>query len=164
LAGVPTILVYPGAFRTPKVRRMGDYTLVGEQALAGEAHYRGAVVLNWADIDEQATPLGGGDNLVWHEFAHQLDMLDGTVDGAPPLPEDVRHRWHEVMPAEYRQHAARVRHPRPTLIHPSAAQDPGEFFAYATECFFDCPVELRDEHPQLYAVLSEYYRQDPAER
>jgi Mlc titration factor MtfA (ptsG expression regulator) len=162
---VPTILIYPAGFKTPKVRRMGDYALVGEQALAGEAQYRGPVVLNWADVQYQSDHLGEGDNLVWHEFAHQLDMLDGQVDGTPPLEsDDLRRRWHDVMTAEFKRLAADARRRLPTLLHPGGAQDPGEFFAYSTECFFDCPAEMRQEHPKLYQLLAEYYRQDPAAR
>ena len=167
LARVPSILVYPTAFKTPKVRRLGgsEFTLVGEQSLEGEAFYRGAVLLNWDDIADSVENPGSGHNLVWHEFAHQLDMLDGSIDGTPPIADpDMSRRWHDVMTAEYERLIDDVRHRRPTLLNHNARQDPAEFFAYCTEIFFDCPLELRDEHPQLYQLLAEYYRQDPAER
>jgi Mlc titration factor MtfA (ptsG expression regulator) len=164
---VPSILVYPTAFKTPKVRRLGgsEFTLVGEQALEGEAVYRGAVLLNWSDIAESLAEPGSGHNLVWHEFAHQLDMLDGSIDGTPPLPTaELRLRWHDVMTAEYEQLVNDVRHRQPTLVDRGARENAAEFFAYSTECFFDCPLEMRELHPRLYAMLDEYYRQDPAQR
>ena len=167
LARVPSILVYPTAFKTPKVRHLGgsEFVLVGEQALEGEAVYRGAVLLNWEDIADSVDNPGSGHNLVWHEFAHQLDMLDGSIDGMPPIADpELRRRWHDVMTAEYERLVDDLRHRRPTLLHPEARQNPAEFFAYSTEIFFDCPLEMRDEHPQLYQVLAEYYRQDPAVR
>ena len=102
---------------------------------------------------------------MWHEFAHQIDMLDRSTNGTPPLADPgQRRRWHDVMTAEYEQLIADAEAGRATLLDTYGADSEAEFFAVATECFFDCPVELRDEHPRLYELLRDYYRQDPAAR
>src|SRR5690606_37421040 len=96
-------------------------------------------------------------------FAHQLDMLNRAVDGTPPL--NSRHqaeRWHRVMTAEFNRLICDSRHGRPTLIDAYGTTNEAEFFAVTTECFFDAPLELREQHGELYALLQEYYGQDPA--
>ena len=106
-----------------------------------------------------------GKNLVFHEFAHQLDMLDGVINGTPPLENDAqRLRWKEVMTREYQKLIEASEHHRATLLDQYGATNEGEFFAVATECFFDKPTALTQRHPQLYDLLREYYHQDPAAR
>ena len=75
-----------------------------------------------------------------------------------------RRRGHEVMTAECDQLRGDAQHSRATLLDKYGAQDEAEFFAVATECFFDCQVELRERHARLYEQLCQYYRQDPAAR
>jgi Mlc titration factor MtfA (ptsG expression regulator) len=102
-----------------------------------------------------------GRNVVFHEFAHQLDMLDGTVDGTPPLDDEgARRRWVEICTREFRA----IRDDDDHLLRDYAGADPGEFFAVATEVFFTRPLELRELHGELYGVLRDFYRQDPATR
>jgi Mlc titration factor MtfA (ptsG expression regulator) len=107
---------------------------------------------------------GQGSNLVFHEFAHQLDMLNGAADGVPPLPKPLRDRWQQVMAAEYKRLCRAADRGRDTLIDPYGTTDPAEFFAVVTECFFDAPGDMQDRHPQLYDLMREYYQQDPARR
>ena len=123
------------------------------------------VLLSWADVLEEGRDPSWGRNLVYHEFAHQLDLDDGEVNGAPYLdtPELV-YRWEEVMTAEYEKLCAAVDADEETLLDDYATTDPGEFFAVATETFFCEPVELEARHRALYEVLRDYYRQDPARR
>src|ERR687897_935233 len=103
-----------------------------------------------------------GRNVVFHEFAHKLDMLDDLIDGTPPLPDPAaRDRWIEVCTAEYELLRAGE---GGDLLSDYAAVNPGEFFAVATEVFFGLPGEMRDQKPALYGVLREFYRQDPATR
>ncbi|MET0158824.1 MAG: M90 family metallopeptidase, partial [Acidimicrobiales bacterium] len=103
-----------------------------------------------------------GHNVVFHEFAHKLDMLDGIVDGTPPLPDQATvDQWVAVCTSEYEALRAGTAGP---LLRPYAGTNPAEFFAVATEVFFVQPVELQAEKPDLYAVLSGFYRQDPAAR
>jgi Mlc titration factor MtfA (ptsG expression regulator) len=163
---VRSILVYPRAYQGPP-DELGHDGLIHERGSArlGESHYRGPVVLSWADVLEEGRDPGQGQNVVYHEFAHQLDMLNGLVDGTPPLetPEQYQ-RWREVMTAEYRRLLAASAQGRATLLDQYGATDEAEFFAVATECFFDRPVALARRHPRLYEVLRDYYHQDPAKR
>ena len=124
------------------------------------------MVLSWADVLAGARHRTRGDNLVLHEFAHQLDMQNGRiVDGTPPLESAEQYRrWQEVLSEEYERLIRDCEHGRPTLLDCYGATSVGEFFAVATECFFERPGELAERHPSLYEILSGYYRQDPAER
>jgi Mlc titration factor MtfA (ptsG expression regulator) len=162
---VLSILVYPTAYAVPERRHYGGMELVGESSRLGEAWYRGPVILSWDDVLRDGREPGGGHNLVWHEFAHQLDYLDRQSDGTPPLGSRQQYRqWREVMTAEYRQLIADAQAGRPTLLDKYGTSNEAEFFAVATECFFDLAVELEERHPHLYQLLRDYYRQDPAER
>jgi MtfA peptidase len=164
-AGLLSILIYPAGYAVPQERWYEGWSIAGESARLGEAWYRGPVILSWADVRRDSRHPGRGRNLVWHEFAHQIDMLDRSNNGTPPLADrEQRRRWHDVMTAEYEQLVADARQGRATLLDTYGAESEAEFFAVASECFFDLPVELRQEHPGLYKLLAEYYRQDPAER
>lgn len=134
----------------------------GPDHLLGQAHYRGPVLLAWSSVLRQAMHPARGEDVVIHEFAHRLDMLDGLVDGTPPLGSPEAHdRWVDVCTAEYE----RLRDGSPDrLLRAYAASDPGEFFAVASEVFFTRPVELAEAKPELYEVLRDFYLQDPAQR
>jgi Mlc titration factor MtfA (ptsG expression regulator) len=163
---VQSILVYPGSYRVPDQEGIGDNAILeGESERLGEAHYRGPVVLSWDEVLHDARHPGAGRNLVIHEFAHQLDMLDGAIDGTPPLRDRKQYRrWEKVMTAEYQQLIEEAEQGRPTLLDEYGTTSEGEFFAVATECFFDRPIAMAHRHPRLYALLRDYFRQDPAER
>jgi Mlc titration factor MtfA (ptsG expression regulator) len=163
---VQTVLVYPSSFRRPADDRVeGDLVPERGEELLGEAWYRGPVVLSWPDSLEAAQFPGAYPNTVLHEFAHQLDYTNGLIDGTPQLESDAqRAQWREVMTAEYERLIRRSEEGRPTLLDPYGATNEGEFFAVATESFFDQPVEMAQMRPRLYGVLRDYYRQDPAER
>jgi Mlc titration factor MtfA (ptsG expression regulator) len=163
---VQTILVYPGGYRVPQQEALGENVIIeGESDRAGEAHYRGPVILSWDEVLHDARHPGAGRNLVIHEFAHQLDMLDGAIDGTPPLRSRRQYRrWHKVMTAEYRRLIAEAEESVPTLLDEYGTTSESEFFAVATECFFDRPVAMAREHPRLYALLRDYFGQDPAAR
>ena len=106
-----------------------------------------------------------GQNVVLHEFAHQLDFLDGYADGTPPLSsrEEYR-RWRDVMTDEYERLVRESEHGHARVLDAYGATNPAEFFAVATEAFFEKPVQLQRRHPALYEVLRGYYCQDTAER
>jgi Mlc titration factor MtfA (ptsG expression regulator) len=163
---VQSILVHPDAFRAPDRVAIGDQmVLEGESSLLGDAHYRGPVRLSWTEVRHDARHPGAGRNLVIHEFAHQLDMLDGAIDGTPPLRSRKEYRrWQKVMTAEYSQLIEEADQGQPTLLDDYGTKNEGEFFAVATECFFDRPVELAQQHPRLYTLLRDYFKQDPAVR
>ncbi len=163
---VKSILVYPRGYRAPSGSEGATGVIYeGGQERAGEAWYRGPVVLSWADVLAEGQNPGSGHNLVFHEFAHQLDMLNGVIDGTPPLRDSEQHRrWQEVMTQEYERLIEESERGRATLLDQYGTKDEGEFFAVATECFFDRPIDMRRRHPRLYEILREYYRQDPARR
>jgi Mlc titration factor MtfA (ptsG expression regulator) len=163
---VQTILVYPHGYLAPgHVAGPGGLVLEDTAPLLGQAHYRGPVILSWDEVLHDGRHPSRGRNLVFHEFAHQLDMLDGVINGTPPLktPEQAR-RWHDVMTAEYQRLIRESEQGVATLLDDYGTTDEAEFFAVATECFFDKPVALARRHPQLYQLLREYYGQDPAQR
>jgi Mlc titration factor MtfA (ptsG expression regulator) len=122
-------------------------------------------VLSWEAVRAGGQDHRDGHNIVLHEFAHQLDFLDGWVDGTPPLksPEQYR-KWHEVMTAEYERLLQESARGEATLLDEYGATNPAEFFAVATECFFEKPVCMERRHPLLYDVLREYFGQDTAVR
>lgn len=160
--GVSSVIVHPTTMRFRGHRSVGNGLMAsGTQALHGQAHYRGPVVLAWNAADRDARQPGRGRNVVLHEFAHQLDMLDGTIDGTPPLAGDEqRQRWVDVCTRAFGE----VRAGRATVLRDYAATNPAEFFAVATEVFFTRPTELRAEESDLYDVLADFYGQDPALR
>ena len=160
---VQTVLVYPSEFVVPAREAVADeLTLEGESERLGEAHHRGPVILAWAEALANARRPGDGRNLVFHEFAHQLDMLNGAFDGTPALDEGLRPWWARVMKREYDQLCDAADHRRKTLLDPYGATNEAEFFAVVTECFFDLPWEMARRHAELYALLRDYFRQDPA--
>lgn len=137
--------------------RTSDLQLVFGLAQEG----RGPVVIAWDRALADAHGDHPGHNLVLHEFAHKLDVLDGTFDGTPAVRQDELAEWVRVCTAIHTDLQAGV--PRPPM-RPYAAVNPAEFFAVATEVFFEQPAELRSAEPELYRVLSAYFRQDPAAR
>jgi Mlc titration factor MtfA (ptsG expression regulator) len=162
---VTTIIVHPTTFAIPGPRPTAIHGMIdaGARPLLGEAHHdRGPILLAWDQVRSGARHRGRGQNVVLHEFAHKMDMLDGVVDGTPMLPDRVAlDRWIAVCAAELELMRSGEAGP---LLDDYAATDPGEFFAVATEVFFGRPIEFRDLKPELYEVLSAFYRQDPAGR
>jgi len=161
-----TVIVYPAAYVAPGRRRNPDGTVSeGPQVRFGESWKTGAVVLSWDDVRRGAEDFRDGRNLVLHEFAHQIDSEDGPADGAPPLRGGSSYAaWARVLGREYRALLADVRRLRPTVIDAYGATNPAEFFAVATETFFERAGEMRARSPELYDQLRRFYRQDPAAR
>jgi len=134
-----------------------------DETLSGEAMEGGPIMLSWKDVEAAGESAGWGYNVVIHEFAHVLDMGDGIPDGMPPLPDRAaRAAWRRVIDTEYAAFCDRVDAACDTLLDPYGAESVDEFFAVASEVFFVAPQEMRVEHPELYALLAGYYRQDPA--
>jgi len=164
-----TILVYPDAYPVKVVRPgPGNMVIEGHEMRAGESWHTGAVVISWNHVLHRPGDPQEGRNVVLHEFAHQLDQEDGMVDGAPLLEgatfSQMRHRyqtWARVLSAEFQQLRRAAEDGRETVLDTYGAQNPAEFFAVATECFFEKPGQLKEQHPALYAELKEFYRQDP---
>jgi len=159
-----SVLVYPAAFIAPETHHdEAGVVHHHESVLTGQTWDTHRVILSWDDVQAGAESRGNGFNVVYHEFAHYLDAEDGGVNGAPWLG-DAEHyeRWSKVMSAEFEKLREAAARGEPTLLDAYGAEDPGEFFAVATEVFFELPAELRSQHPELYSELSRYYRLDPA--
>ena len=157
-----TVLVYPHAYHAKGTKHDGPVVIESDDARLGESWTRGVVVLAWDHVSSSARHLGG-DNVVFHEFAHQLDAEDGSMDGAPDLGSRARFKsWARVLGEEFSELSSRLHAGRPSDIDAYGATSPPEFFAVVTEMFFEKPRQLRKRHPELYAELAAFYRQDPA--
>ena len=157
------VLVYPGAFIVDKVQP--DAAGVAQnlrQVLSGESWSQGQVILSWEDILEGAAVVDDGHNVVIHEFAHQLDQETGPANGAPFLPGRRRlRRWSQVFSDEFDKLQEQVRSRQPSLFGEYAATSPAEFFAVASEVFFEQPQRMASVCPALYRELGGFYRVDP---
>ena len=163
-----SVLVYPGAYVAQERDQFdsGSVVFEGGEAREGEAWYRGPVILSWKEVLAGGQRRGGGSSVVLHEFAHQLDMMNGReVDGAPELKTAAaRREWQATMTEAYEQLLADCRQRRPTVLDCYGCEDAAEFFAVATEGFFERAAAVREHLPRLYRTLAAYYRQDPAAR
>ena len=161
-----SILVYPHPYRAPSVRAgPGRLVLEGEDARLGESWTTGSLVLAWDAVRGGAANVHDGHNVVYHEFAHQLDAEDGEVSGSPVLPRRAMYTaWARVLSAEYKALIEETHKRHRTVLDPYGATNPAEFFAVATEAFFEKPEQLVRRHPELYEELKLFYNQDPAQR
>ena len=159
-----TILVYPHVYVAKHTESIGGGVLLERETVRlGEAWKQGVVVLSWDDVRRGASDLHDGHNVVLHEFAHQLDQQDGSADGVPPLEHRSQYvTWARVLSDEYEQLRRDAELGRMGVLDEYGATNPAEFFAVATETFFEKSIPLRRRHPRLYEELKAYYRQDPA--
>jgi Mlc titration factor MtfA (ptsG expression regulator) len=132
-------------------------------ALDGIILQRGPVVISWAAVRDERRGASTGDNVVIHEFAHHLDGLNGSMDGTPPLPPEAEKRWLDVADQEREWLEEDGRRGSASLLDHNGAASPAEFFAVASERFFELPHQLRRRHPDLYEELAGFYRQDPTQ-
>jgi Mlc titration factor MtfA (ptsG expression regulator) len=161
--GLRHVLVYPDSFRVQRVHNDSAGVLHEQrQVLSGESWDQGKVILSWHDVLQGAAVTDDGRNVVIHEFAHQLDQEDGQANGLPILGRrEVQRRWTEVFTREFELLRSQADRQQDSLLDHYGATDPAEFFAVATEAFFEQPMRLADEHPALYELLSGYYRINP---
>ncbi len=164
------ILLYPGAFSVDRATTDGAGVLQEQrQALAGESWAQGQVILSWQDCLEGAARSDDGRNVVIHEFAHQLDQENGAANGAPPPAPEVggparysAQRWAQVFHTAYAQLQNEADTGAQGLLSHYGAQDPAEFFAVASEAFFEQGHALLGQYPALYAELAGFYQVDSA--
>lgn len=159
-----TILIYPGGFRARHEYRDAS-GLVHERVsdLIGEAWDRGPLVLSWENIQNGAAL--DGYNVILHEFAHKLDMLNGAANGMPPLHRGMsRQEWTRAFTDAWDQAQTAAAAGQPLVIDPYALESPGEFFAVACEAFFELPERLYEGYPAVYEQLRRFFRQDPLEQ
>jgi MtfA peptidase len=162
-----TILVYPGAYWVTDQQASGY--VVEEQRIArlGESWSRDQLILTWDAVQSDAQAWDDGHNVVLHEFAHQLDQEEGPTQGVPLLRTKADYgAWAKVMTREFQQlrqdlERDEASRSRSTVIHPYGATNPAEFFAVATETFFERPQALQQRHRELYQLLLELYQVDP---
>lgn len=158
------VIVYPDEF-------VAEYEFIDEagvahkveQPMSGESWSGGPVILSWADADEGGR--GAAYNVVIHEFAHKLDMLNGEANGFPPLHADMsRSDWAAAFTRAYEDFCRQVDGDAPLDIDEYAAESPAEFFAVMSEVFFESPQVVVRAYPDVYRQLAAFYRQDPAGR
>ncbi|MCU0714842.1 MAG: M90 family metallopeptidase [Pirellula sp.] len=162
-----TVLVYPA----PYVAREDGHSsllntnipaIMGEFPRAGQTIYRGPVVVNWEDILSDRQDGDDGDHLVIHEFAHQLDLINSPfADGLPPLPSGIdEERWRREMTGEFNEARRLVEQGYNVLIDDYGLTSESEFFAVASEHYFQMPHELAEYHPHVFELLKQFYRID----
>ena len=161
---VSAIVVYPttmqsrGVYAGPVPGTVTDEVI----PVLGEAHdERGPVLLAWDQAEHAARNPGSGHNVVFHEFAHKLDMRDAIVDGTPRMERGDIAEWVEVCTEAYNALEAGIDRPP---LQAYGATNPAEFFAVTTEAFFDVPEALELNEPRLYEVMRHFFEQDPAAR
>jgi Mlc titration factor MtfA (ptsG expression regulator) len=160
-----SVVVYPADFVAPH-EYIDEAGVVheGSRALAGESWDRGPIVLSWETVQHTASGAEWG-NVVIHECAHKLDLLDGAANGKPPLGGSAeRERWARVMSEAFERVRDEARFLDPDDALAQASEDPGEFFAVVSEWFHVEPRPLREELPEVYAELAAFYRRDPLSR
>lgn len=166
---VLSILVYPSTVVPPQ-RKLGHFEIAlspveATHPILGQAFQQGPVILIWDAVLRCSRHPEQGHNVVYHEFAHKLDMLDGTADGTPPLKDRKEFQdWVLVCSREYLRLKSDAKAGRKSFLSAYASTNEAEFFSVATEEFFDRPLRMQEHSPDLYRVLKEYYRQDPAKR
>jgi Mlc titration factor MtfA (ptsG expression regulator) len=155
-----TILVYPHTYVARAVSSNGVVVIDGRSVRLGESWQNGPVVLAWDSVTGGTRNITDGRNVVLHEFSHQLDQEDGAADGAPILEHRSSYvTWARVLGEEYE--ALRKKRRGKAVMDKYGATNPAEFFAVATETFFEKPKQMKKKHPELYDELRDYYKLDP---
>lgn len=154
-----SVLIYPSAFRAEREQVLDDGTvaMTGHQLL-GESWSNGKVILSWDDVEKGVADFADGHNVVLHEFAHQLDGLSGSTNGAPPLRRNSYKSWAGVFTENFEDLRSRSEHRRQTVMDEYGTTNPAEFFAVATETFFEKPHQLHKHRQELYEELQQIGR------
>ena len=162
-----SILVYPSTYSSNGARATaGGFIEEGEQSRLGESWHQGYVVLAWDAVLHGASDIGDGHNVVLHEFAHQLDQEDGVADGVPLFDHPLRYgQWARVLERDFEKLVERSSHGPAgrAVLDAYGTTNQAEFFAVATETFFEKPHALRQRYPELYELLREFYGLEPTE-
>jgi len=157
-----TIMVYPAAFSSKSPYGIGGSIGYKKIWRTGESWLRGPVVLSWDSVKKGSKNSKDGQNVVFHEFAHQLDQEDGKSDGVPTLKQWSAYRlWGQVFSKQYFNLQRKTKNRKKYFIDKYGATNPAEFFAVATETFFEKPNKMKLEAPDLYKQLSEFYKINP---
>ncbi|TBR59008.1 zinc-dependent peptidase [Mastigocladus laminosus UU774] len=160
-----SILIYPSAYFVNETVATSEY-VVEERRVArlGESWSRDQVVLSWEQVQQDTCNWSDGHNVILHEFAHQLDQEEGKAQGVPILAQKSDYPiWSRVMTQAYQQLCNDVQRGIKNVLNNYGATNPAEFFAVATETFFEKPQQLLKMHPGLYELLQGYYQVNPGE-
>lgn len=159
-----SVLVYPSTFvAIRQVRDELGLVSTAHTELLGESWSQGKVVLAWDNVENGVLNLQDGHNVVLHEFAHQLDHETGATNGAPVLQTRGAYKsWAQVFSKEFEDLQRQASQQQQSLMDHYGATNPAEFFAVATETFFECPLQMHRNHEELYRELVDFYRVDPA--
>ncbi len=157
-----TILIYPTAFKSRRSEHDGFVVTERETVRLGESWSRGPVILSWEHAEQGALVESDGHNVVFHEFAHQIDDLSRQPENAALLDtgQDFAD-WQRVFEEAFLRHGRNVRAGHRAVMDAYGAESPTEFFAVAVEVFFERPAELYQAEPEVYRHLSELFRLDP---
>jgi hypothetical protein len=158
-----SIVIYPGAYRVVEEELIGDLVVKSDEVWVGESWAQGTLVLAWDQVEHEMQHPHEGTNVILHEFAHQLDAQNPAAEGLPPLPNpETARQWHEVFSRNYKQLESDLEADLTTDLDEYGASHPAEFFAVATEAFFQTPKRLKAKAPDLYSQLALFYGMDPA--
>ncbi len=161
---VGSIIMYPSSVVVAGRRsapQPGQFETDAIVPILGESSLHGPMVIAWDAAKRSAAHPHTGHNVIYHEFAHKIDMADGSADGLPPMDRALRDTWEEICSREY--NAVRDG-TSDDLLRDYAGVNRAEFFAVATELFLDRPIDMEMHKPDLYGVLQGFYQQDPAAR
>lgn len=166
---VQSIIVYPSTVVPPQRESSFFENRIApvevQKPILGQAFLRGPVIIIWDAALHGSRHPESGHNVIYHEFAHKLDMLDGAADGTPPLRDSNEYReWTLICSREFLRLKRDAAEGKKSFLNSYGATSEAEFFAVATEQFFDQPLLMIKHSPDLYDVLKEYYRQDTAKR
>ncbi|MGV8989476.1 MAG: zinc-dependent peptidase [Cypionkella sp.] len=160
---IHSVLIYPGAFKSRRAEQRGYVVTERETVRVGESWSRGPVVLSWVDAKQGAIDDKDGHNVVFHEFARQIDDLSGATDGVPILSKEQSFAaWERVFVSAFKKHVRNVESGHKTVFNAYGATGPEEFFAVAVEVFFERPAALKHEDPAVYQQLAGLFHLDPA--
>jgi Mlc titration factor MtfA (ptsG expression regulator) len=160
---VKDVLLYPSAYYAPQSRKdSAGLVSFHNTVRQGESWPGGTLVLSWHDVLEGNRLPSDGHNLVFHEFAHQLDQQTGKTTGTPQLSNKAQYNlWAKVFSRAFNQLKTHIAYNMPHVIHSYGATNEAEFFAVITETFIEKPQALRQYDPEIYALLVDYYEFDP---
>ncbi|MDI6796254.1 MAG: zinc-dependent peptidase [Desulfatibacillaceae bacterium] len=153
-----SIVIYPGAYRVCEEEAIGDLVVKSDAVWVGESWEQGTLVLAWDQVEHEMANPDEATNVILHEFAHQLDAQNSEADGLPPMPNlQMAQKWQEVFNRSYEKLESDLKAERQTDLDDYGASNPAEFFAVATETFFQTPQKLKAKAPELYGLLALFY-------
>ncbi|MFK8028385.1 MAG: zinc-dependent peptidase [Gammaproteobacteria bacterium] len=162
--GFSSILVYPDTYVAKQTSHEGSLEATKDSHRAGESWFRGPIVLSWGDTIRGSLNVEDGHNVVIHEFAHKLDEQSGRMDGLPLLRKNEHYpEWASVLSEEFDSLKHRAQRRKNSVMDEYGTISPPEFFAVATESFFEKAKQMKKKLPDLYQQLSQFYNIDPAD-